>query len=101
MHFTVEFPFPALKERQRIWDSIWPQDTPISPRVDLEFMARRFEISGGNIRNIALTAAFLAADEGGVIEMSHLVRAMRREFQKMGKMVAVDEFGEYARVAMT
>jgi len=62
-------------------------------------IARRFEIAGGNIRNIAVAAAFLAADDGGTVTMGHLVRAIRREHQKMGKVVADDEFGGYGGVS--
>jgi len=93
MHHTVEFPFPAECDRRRIWEKIWPNDLPRSPDLDLDFMARRFEISGGNIRNIALAAAFIAADDGQVVAMPHLIRATRREHQKMGKVVAEREFG--------
>jgi SpoVK/Ycf46/Vps4 family AAA+-type ATPase len=102
MHFTVEFPFPDEKDRRRIWEKIWPEDTPCSPDLDLDFMARRVEVAGGNIRNIALAAAFLAADDGATgdssvgVDMCHLVRATRREYQKMGKVVMEDEFGVYA-----
>ncbi len=60
LHFTVEFPFPGEKDRHKIWLSVWPAETPRDPALDLSFMARRFEISGGNICNIALAAAFLA-----------------------------------------
>jgi hypothetical protein len=63
-------------------------------------MARRFELAGGNIRNIALAAAFLAASDGGLVTMSHLIRATRREYQKMGKVVVEGEFGEYTQHAM-
>jgi hypothetical protein len=55
-------------------------------------MARRFEIAGGSIRNIALAAAFLAADDGNVVTMSHLMHATKREFQKMGKVVTEGQF---------
>ena len=99
MHFTVEFTFPNEKNRRRIWEKIWPATTPCSDDLDLEFMARRFEIAGGNIRNIALAAAFLAADDGGVVNMEHLIRATQREYQKMGKLMVDGEFGEYAAVA--
>ena len=50
-------------------------------------MAQRFEIAGGNIRNIALAAAFLGASDGGVVTMAHLFHATRREYQKMGKVI--------------
>jgi len=96
MHFTLEFPFPGIEDRRRIWQGIWPEKTPRSPGLDLEFMARRFEIAGGNIRNIALAAAFFAADDGGRVTMEHLIRATRREFQKMGKVVLGGEFEGYA-----
>lgn len=92
MHFSLEFPFPSVKDRLRIWEKILPQDTPISPNLDLDLMAERFEIAGGNIRNIALAAAFLAAHDGGVIAMNHLLWATRREYQKMGRVVPNGEF---------
>ena len=96
MHFTVEFPFPDAASRQRIWEKVWPAETPRAPGLDLGFMARRFEITGGSIRNIALASAFLAADDGQVVDMGHLIRATQREYQKMGKVVVDGEFGEYA-----
>ncbi|WGV28011.1 AAA family ATPase [Halotia branconii] len=99
MHFSLEFPFPNKKERRRIWEQIFPKSTPKNPDVDLDFMAQRFEIAGGNIRNIALGAAFLAADDGMAISMNHLIWATRREYQKMGKILTEGEFGEYARLA--
>ncbi len=101
MHFTVEFPFPGEQDRRRIWEQIWPSHTPVSPDLNLEFMARRFEMAGGNIRNIALAAAFLAAADGRVVTMSHLIHATRREYQKMGKVVTEGEFGEYAGLSAT
>ena len=60
--------------------------------MDLDHISRRFEIAGGNIRNIALGAAFLAADNGGAVNMRHLLHAVRREYQKMGKVVGQGEF---------
>ena len=99
MHFTVGFPFPTEPYRCLIWQQIWPDAAPRQVDLDLNFMAHRFEIAGGNIRNIALTAAFLAADDGNEIGMFHLIRATQREYQKMGKVVSESEFGEYARHA--
>ena len=92
LQFTVEFPFPDEKDRRRIWKGVWPDDTPRDPALDTDFMARRFEIAGGSIRNIALAAAFLAADDGNVVTMSHLMHATKREFQKMGKVVTEGQF---------
>jgi hypothetical protein len=63
--------------------------------VDLAFLGRRFKVSGGNIRNTALAAAFLAAEEGAPVGMRHLVLGMRREFQKMGKACVEADFEPY------
>jgi SpoVK/Ycf46/Vps4 family AAA+-type ATPase len=93
LHFTVEFPFPNEEDRHRIWEGVWPNDTPREPGLDLAFLARQFQITGGSIRNIALAAAFLAADDKGVVGMPHLLRAIQREYQKMGKVVSESEFG--------
>jgi MoxR-like ATPase len=95
LHFMLELPLPTEEDRRRIWEGIWPADLPRSADLDLDFMARRFEIPGGNIKNIALAAAFLAAADGGVVTMAHLIRATQREYQKMGKVVLAGEFGEY------
>jgi len=96
IQFTIEFPFPTERYRRRIWKRIWPNDTPRSPDLDLDFMARHFELAGGNIRNIALAAAFLAAADGQSVGMTHLIHAIRREYQKMGKVVMAEEFGKYS-----
>jgi AAA+ superfamily predicted ATPase len=96
MHFAVEFPFPTEHDRQRIWENIWPHETPLQPGLDLNLIAHRFELAGGNIRNIALVAAFFAASDGQPVRMTHLIRAIKREYQKMGKVVMDGEFSEYA-----
>jgi DNA polymerase III delta prime subunit len=96
LHFTVDFPLPAEPERHLIWESILPTELPRSQDLDLAFMARQFELAGGNIRNIALTAAFLAAEEDSQLHMRHLIRATQREYQKMGKVLRKEDFGAYA-----
>jgi SpoVK/Ycf46/Vps4 family AAA+-type ATPase len=93
LHFAIEFPFPNERDRRRIWEGVWPDATPRSEDVDLVLMARQFELAGGSIRNIALGAAFLAADNSGVVKMLDLLHATRREYQKLGKVVLEGEFG--------
>jgi len=82
-----------------IWRSVWPSDTPLDPALDLDFVARQFKLSGGSIKNVAIGAAFLAAEDGTAIATAHVLRATRREFQKMGKTVSSAEFGGYADLA--
>ncbi len=95
MHFAIEFPVPEEPDRKRIWQGVFPAAAPMDEKVDLIFMARQFKITGGNIKNIAVSAAFLAASDGGVITMEHLIRATKREYQKTGKLCTEGEFAEY------
>jgi SpoVK/Ycf46/Vps4 family AAA+-type ATPase len=92
MNATIEFPLPGAGDRYRIWAGIWPPELPRSKDLDHELLADRFELTGGSIRNIALTASFLAAGDGGLVTMAHVVRATRREYQKIGRVPAEGEF---------
>src|SRR5262249_33262549 len=69
--FVVHFPLPEEPERLRIWRGIFPEATPRRADVDVAFMAKQFKLTGGNIKNIALAAAFLAASDGGSVSMAH------------------------------
>jgi AAA+ superfamily predicted ATPase len=89
--FTVHFPFPGEADRHRIWTGIWPNETPLVADIDLGYLSRQFKLTGGNIKNIALGAAFYAAGDGGVVTMDHLLHATQREFQKMGKTLSEAE----------
>lgn len=96
VHVTVDFPRPDRDSREAIWRTVFPEKTPVN-ELDIEFLST-FGITGGNIKNVALTAAFLAAEVGGPVEMEHVVRALRREFQKTGRLIDPGEFGEYREV---
>jgi SpoVK/Ycf46/Vps4 family AAA+-type ATPase len=95
MHMTIEFPFPEEPDRLRIWQKVFPPEAPLAKDVDLTFLAKQFKVTGGNIRNIALLAAFLAAEERAAIGMTQIVRAIKREYQKLGKLVTEADFGPY------
>jgi hypothetical protein len=86
LRFIVEFPFPDDSSRRLIWKTHFPPEAPLSEDVDYEFLARKFQIAGGNIKNVVLNAAFFAAEEGGAIAMKHILRAAKREFEKIGKL---------------
>ncbi len=87
LHFAVDFPFPEEADRLRIWKTLFPPDVPREGEIDLPLLARRFKLAGGNIRNILVTAAYLAASDGGTVTMAHLLHGTRRELQKMGRLV--------------
>ena len=91
----VDFPFPQEEDRRRIWGLNLRADAPLAEDVDLDFMARQFRVAGGNIKNIAVLGAFLAVEEGASIAMRHLIRATRREYQKLGRLVTESDFTEW------
>lgn len=88
MQFIVDFPFPDAEERLYIWQTLFPPTLPKSGDIDLSLLATRFKLAGGNIRNIIASAAFLAAANGGVVTMEHLLHGTRRELQKMGRLIS-------------
>jgi hypothetical protein len=81
LRFVVEFPFPEAAQRADIWRRIFPARTPVDG-LNIERLSR-LRISGGNIHNIAMGAAFLAADAGEPVRMEHLLAAARTEFAKL------------------
>jgi hypothetical protein len=81
IRFIVRFPFPDTTQRAEIWQRIFPSRTP-TKGIDVHKLAR-LNVSGGNIRNIALNAAFLAADAGEPVTMKHLLCAARSEYVKL------------------
>ena len=85
MHFIVEFPFPDEEYRRRIWAVAFPREVPLADDVDSGLLAREVKLAGGNIKNIALAAAFYAAADGHVIRLPHVIHAVRREYQKLGR----------------
>ena len=91
----VDFPEPEEPDRLRLWDRCLGTLAPRAIDLDLEFLARAFKLSGGNIRNIVLAAAYAAAESGQPISMPDLVRATQGEYRKLGRMVVESEFGSY------
>ncbi|MGA8878472.1 MAG: ATP-binding protein [Candidatus Korobacteraceae bacterium] len=95
LRFLVEFPLPDEKQRSRIWRSVFPRETPLSDDIDFAFLAHKFKLTGGSIRNIALSAAFLAAQEQQEVRMYHVIRATRRELRKLGRLCIKADFDHY------
>jgi hypothetical protein len=91
IRFIVQFPFPDAVQRAEIWRRMFPREAP-TEELDMEKLAR-LNVPGGNIRNIALSAAFLAADAGEPVRMTHLLRAARSEYEKIEKPLTTSETG--------
>ncbi|MBN1965702.1 MAG: AAA family ATPase [Anaerolineae bacterium] len=86
--FAVHFPFPDEDSRVRIWQSVWTPETPLAADVDFVALANMHRLSGGNIKNVALAAAHLAAAGGSAVTLAHVQHAVRREMQKLGRRLA-------------
>ena len=91
----VDFPMPEEDDRRRLWALHLRPDLPRADDIDLNFLAGAFKLSGGNIRNVCLAAAFLAASGNRPVTMIDLVRATEREYQKLGRLTHEAEFGPY------
>lgn len=101
LSFITYFPFPEPADRERLWHAVWPAGIPMEP-IDFASLAAAFKLSGANIKQAALSAAYHAAAEGAHIGARHVLRGIEREFQKMGRPLQKSEivpFTEAWRVA--
>lgn len=98
LRFVIEFPIPDAAAREKIWRQCFPPEAPIAADLDFRFLARRIEITGGNIRQITLKAAFAAAAEGddSLISLRHILNATRAEVLKLGMSSLARELTDLA-----
>ena len=89
IRFIVNFPFPDEKSREEIWKHVFPSSTP-TDGIDFHRLSR-LNISGGNIRNIALNSAFLGADERVPVNMKHIEHAVQTEYAKLQRSITQSE----------
>jgi SpoVK/Ycf46/Vps4 family AAA+-type ATPase len=100
MRFIIDFPFPDATDRERIWRTIFPDTVPLAEDVDFGFLARKLNVTGGNIKNISLRAAYQAAAGGEpAVHQRLLVDAAMRELDKVGKLYSVDDLVRPVRLA--
>lgn len=92
MDVIVDFPLPDVAERAQLWARIWPAEAPLGGDLDPADLAERFDLAGGHIRNIALSAAFAAAEAGEPIGLGHVLGAARSEYKKLNKLVDARRF---------
>ena len=91
----IDFPMPDEVQRRRLWDRHLVPSLPLAGEIDVDFLARRFRVSGGSVRNIVLAAAYLAAAEGRSVTMTDLIRGTGSEYRKLGHLSTEAEFGPY------
>lgn len=90
LRFIVQFPFPAAAERKRIWQRAFPQSLP-TEGLDFDFLSR-LNVAGGTVQNIALRAAFLAAQTNATVSMPVVLEAARAEFYKLERPINDADF---------
>ncbi|MGH8990904.1 MAG: ATP-binding protein, partial [Acidimicrobiia bacterium] len=91
----IGFPLPEEDDRRRLWAIHLRPGLPLAGDIDLDFLAGAFKLSGGSIRNIALTAAYLAAAAGRPVEMADLIHGTSAEYHKLGHLCMEAEFGPW------
>ncbi|KEO82553.1 hypothetical protein EL26_15070 [Tumebacillus flagellatus] len=95
LNYVVRFPFPDAEYRERIWKGMFPKETPLDEDVDFAYLAEKFQLAGGSIKNIVMSAAFLAVEEAEPVGMRHLLRAVKHELDKTGKLLLKNELEDY------
>jgi hypothetical protein len=94
----IDFPSPDAEHRRLIWERAMRPGVPRADDVDLDVLAERFDLTGGNIRNVALAAAYFAAEEGRPVSMADLMRGTQREFLKLGRLYQESDFAPWGSV---
>ncbi len=95
LHYVIDFPLPDETHRERLWRGMFPLEAPLAEDLDWRFLAKQFSISGGDIKNVALDAAFLAAQDGRIVTMKQLINAMARQMTKQGRIPSPTDFKQY------
>ena len=91
LRFIVDFPFPGAEQRKEIWQKVFPSSAPLDKGLDYDRLAK-LNLTGGSILNIALNAAFLAAQESKSVTMPLLLNAARTEFKKLERPAKESDF---------
>jgi AAA+ superfamily predicted ATPase len=88
MSMSIQFPHPDAETRELLWRRMIPKEAPVAPKIDYAALARKYDVSGGFIRNIALRAAYIAAHGGRAIEMADLIEAAESEYRDRGALAS-------------
>ena len=95
IHYTIYFPLPDAKLRLKIWKNLLGKDVPLGKDVDFYFLAEKFELSPAQIKQVVLNAAFLSAAEEDAITMRYILKALKNEYDKSGKILLKEELEDY------
>ena len=96
IRYVLSFQLPDKETRKEIWRSAFGEGVPVSDDIDYDFLAEKFELSGGEIKNIVLNAVFYGASEDGEVAMRHIMKAVYRENTKLKRIAFDGDYGGYA-----
>jgi SpoVK/Ycf46/Vps4 family AAA+-type ATPase len=88
----IHFSFPSVETRRLLWHSLLPERAPRRENLALDFFAEKFELSGSQIKDILLMAAFMAADDGAILGNEQIREALCLNYQKYGKLLTDRDF---------
>ena len=93
IRFMIPFRFPDVDTRRILWKSLIPETAPVEEGTDLDFFAERFELSGSQIKEIIVNAAFIAVSEGRVLDNEAIKESLTLNYAKYGKQLTREDFG--------
>lgn len=107
LRYIVDFPLPEVEQRKRIWRQLLPSKVDHTS-IDFNFLAEKFPLAGGHIRSIIFNACLQSANQNRSgkesdrykLEMEALIRAVKREYEKLNRSISLEQFGKYADVVM-
>ncbi|MFI3214619.1 MAG: ATP-binding protein [Eubacteriales bacterium] len=97
IRYFLEFPLPNIQLRKEIWQSCFSDKVPME-NIDFDYLAREFELTGGTIKNIVLNAVFQAAETDNILKMKHILKCIKIENAKVGKIMLEQDFNEYSHL---
>lgn len=105
LRYVVDFPLPSAEERERIWRQAVPGKVE-SSGLNFEFLARQFSLTGGNIRSVIFNACLQSTSgsrssghrQGHLLTMEKIIIAIKREYEKAGRSISLEDFGPYASI---
>lgn len=99
--YAVRLDSPDEEARHTLWKTMLPASARVEEDIPFRFLAKKFELSGANIKAILFGAAYMAGAEGKPIGIGHIVRSMEYEYRKLGRFIDREAFGPYAKYLST
>ncbi|BED93029.1 MAG: AAA family ATPase [Candidatus Paraimprobicoccus trichonymphae] len=96
--YTLKFEYPNKITRRQIWENMYSKQIPKDADIDLDYLAKQFDLSGGSIKNVVISSAFMASqDKKKSVSMLHILSSIIKEYVKQGRCcITKEEFGEYS-----